>query len=297
MWADIVRHINKATDQLFQMTDSRSVSGGCINQSYVLSGNGSFFVKLNEPARLTMFEAEALGLAEMTSTNTIRVPSPICWGTTDRHSYLVLSYLDLGRQGRTEDWHQMGTDLARMHRATGSECFGWQRSNTIGPTPQINTWKQSWPDFFAEHRLGYQFQLANSFACTFGDRQVFPQAQQLLDCLPKLLSHQPAPSLVHGDLWSGNAGFMSDGQPVIFDPATYWGDREVDIAMTELFGGFPAAFYEGYQTAYPLDAGYERRKIVYNLYHLLNHYNLFGSSYQGQANRAIEQAISDAAKV
>ena len=289
MWAEIVKHINKNTNRLFQMTDSRSVSGGCINQSYVLNGNDSYFVKLNKPAQLAMFEMEALGLAELASTKTIIVPQVICWGTTDRHSYLVLSYLNLGHQGRTEKWHQMGTNLAQMHRTHGSEQFGWQRSNTIGSTPQINTWSQSWPDFFAEHRLGYQFQLA--------DRQVFPQAQQLLDCLPKLLSHQPTPSLVHGDLWSGNVGFMYDGQPVIFDPATYWGDREVDIAMTELFGGFPGAFYEGYRAAYPLDPGYDRRKIVYNLYHLLNHYNLFGGSYQGQANRAIEQAISSATKV
>jgi fructosamine-3-kinase len=289
MWQEIVDRIAQSTGQPFRMTDSRSVGGGCINQSYLLSGNGTYFVKLNKPALLSMFEAEALGLQEIADTQSIAIPEVICWGTTERHSYLVLAHLDLGGAGSAASWHQMGADLAGMHRWAGSERFGWQRPNTIGSTPQINSWSQSWPDFFREQRLGYQFQLAG--------RGVFPQAQQLLDCLPQLLSHQPRPSLVHGDLWSGNAGFLRDGQPVIFDPATYWGDREVDLAMTELFGGFPAAFYQGYNAVYPLDQGYDRRKVVYNLYHLLNHYNLFGGSYQGQANHNIEQAIALAAQV
>jgi fructosamine-3-kinase len=283
MWQEIIDHITKSTGQPFRMNDSRSVGGGCINQSYVLLGNRTYFVKLNQPALLPMFAAEALGLAEMAGTKTISVPEAICWGTTDRHSYLVLNYLDLGGQSSPASWRKMGADLAGMHLVGGSERFGWQRSNTIGSTPQINSWSHSWPDFFAVHRLGYQFQLAG--------RPVFPHSQQLLDCLPQLLGHQPIPSLVHGDLWSGNASFTKNGRPVIFDPATYWGDREVDLAMTELFGGFPTAFYQGYQEVYPLDVGYDRRKVVYNLYHLLNHYNLFGSSYQGQANRAIQQAI------
>jgi fructosamine-3-kinase len=289
MWQEIVDRITKSTGQPFRMTDSRPVGGGCINQSYVLNGNDiSYFVKLNQPALLSMFEAEALGLAEMSATNRIALPEVICWGATERHSYLVLANLDLGDRGSPESWRKMGADLARLHLGGGSERFGWQRPNWIGSTPQINSWSHSWPNFFAEHRLDYQFQLAG--------RRVFPQAQQLLDSVPQLLSHQPTPSLVHGDLWSGNAGFTRDGRPVIFDPATYWGDREVDLAMTELFGGFPTAFYQGYQDIYPLDGGYEQRKVVYNLYHLLNHYNLFGGSYQGQAQRSIEQVISLAAK-
>ncbi len=289
MWQEIVDRITKSTGQPFRMTNSHRVGGGCINQSYVLDGNNTYFVKLNQPALLSMFEAEAWGLAEMSGTKTIALPEVICWGTTEQHSYLVLANLDLSDGGSPESWRKMGADLAGMHLRGGSERFGWQRPNHIGSTPQINSWSHSWPDFFAEHRLGYQFQLAG--------RRVFPQAQQLLDCLPQLLAHQPTPSLVHGDLWSGNASFTKDGRPVIFDPATYWGDREVDLAMTALFGGFPAAFYQGYQDIYPLDVGYEQRQVVYNLYHLLNHYNLFGGSYQGQAHRAIEQAIDLAARV
>jgi fructosamine-3-kinase len=291
MWQEIVDRITKSTGLPFQLQTSRPVSGGCINQSYLLqaSPDRTYFVKLNQPALLPMFEAEALGLAELAGTKTIAVPVPICWGSTDRHSYLVLSSLDLVDRGTDESWRRMGSDLAALHQAGGSERFGWQRSNTIGSTPQINSWSRSWPEFFAEHRLGYQFKLAGYGA--------FPQARQLLDCLPMLLCHQPQPSLVHGDLWSGNASFLRDGCPVIFDPATHWADREVDLAMTELFGGFPAAFYRGYQEVYPTDAGYQLRKGVYNLYHLLNHYNLFGGSYQSQANRAIELAIGAAQKL
>jgi fructosamine-3-kinase len=286
MWQEIVDCITKSTGQKFHLTGSCSVGGGCINQSYILKDDRSaqtYFVKLNQPALLSMFQAEALGLNHMLEINVIKVPQPICWGTTDRHAYLVLSDLNLGGQGHPAGWRKMGENLAAMHRYRGAKSFGWHSSNTIGSTPQINSWTVNWLDFFAENRLGYQFQLAGSRA--------FPKAQQLLDCLPQLLAHDPFPSLVHGDLWSGNAGFTKDGEPVIFDPATYWGDREVDIAMTELFGGFPPAFYQGYESVYSLDVGYKSWKIVYNLYHLLNHYNLFGSSYQGQANLAIEQSI------
>jgi fructosamine-3-kinase len=292
MWPEIVDRIIAATGQPFQLTASRSASGGCINQSYILRDDGAaqaYFVKLNQPALLSMFQAEALGLNHLIEVDAMRVPQPICWGATERHAYLVLSYLDLGGQGTVAGWRKMGENLAKMHRYRWANSFGWHSSNTIGSTPQMNSWRVNWLDFFAENRLAYQFQLAGARA--------FPQAQQLLDCLPQLLTHDPVPSLVHGDLWSGNAGFTKDGEPAIFDPATYWGDREVDIAMTELFGGFPTAFYEGYNAIYPLDVGYGYRKVVYNLYHLLNHYNLFGGSYQGQANRAIELSIANASPV
>jgi fructosamine-3-kinase len=204
----------------------------------------------------------------------------ICTGVTDRHAYLALSYLDLA--GRSvQAWEKMGAELAALHRFNPGNQFGWQQNNTIGSTPQLNHWQDNWVEFFATQRLGYQFQLATNR----GGR--FPGKQKLLAKLPEILNHQPKPSIVHGDLWGGNAGFTSSGVPVIFDPATHWGDREVDLAMTELFGGFPKAFYMGYESVYPLTAGYQQRKIVYNLYHLLNHYNLFSGSYEGQANEAI----------
>ncbi|NEP47653.1 MAG: fructosamine kinase family protein [Moorea sp. SIO3C2] len=165
--------------------------------------------------------------------------------------------------------------------------FGWNQNNTIGSTPQVNQWMSDWVEFFVEYRLGYQFQLARRRSGRF------PKQDQLLAVVPKLLDHQPQPSLVHGDLWGGNAAITMAGEPVIFDPATYVGDREVDIAMTELFGGFPAAFYRGYNEVWPLDQGYKQRKKLYNLYHILNHFNLFGSGYESQANRMIDQILKD----
>jgi fructosamine-3-kinase len=287
MWQEIIRDINLTTGQPFQPTEFRSISGGCINQSYLLNdGQQQYFVKLNRPETAAMFQAEAAGLREIAATQTIMVPKVICTGATERYAYLALSYLELG--GRSEQsWQTLGANLAALHRFNPGSCFGWHHQNTIGSIPQINIWNVSWSEFFAKQRLGYQFQLA----AARGGR--FPHAQQLLAQLPEILDHQPPPSIVHGDLWSGNAGFTRAGVPVVFDPATYWGDREVDLAMTELFGGFPQAFYVGYEAVYPISLGYERRKLVYNLYHLLNHYNLFGGSYAGQANAAIEQLLSD----
>lgn len=287
MWTEIAQDISKVTQTEFFVNSRRSVSGGCINQGYaVTDGISTYFVKLNSASGVAMFEAEALGLKQMLQTASIRVPDPICWGTADR-AYIVLEWLEMGR-GSDSAWQEMGRRLAMMHqwqRGTKGE-FGWDINNTIGSTPQINTWTIDWAEFYAQHRLGYQFQLAKRRGGHF------PQQQKLLAAIPQLLrDHHPQPSLVHGDLWGGNAAFMASGEPVIFDPATYFGDREVDIAMTELFGGFPAAFYRGYNEVFPLDPGYEQRKTLYNLYHILNHFNLFGGSYESQANRMISQIL------
>lgn len=286
MWTQIAEHIAQVTGQDFSIHNQRSVSGGCINQGYTISdGNLSYFVKLNQASQVAMFEAEALGLKQMLQTATIRVPKPICWGIANNCAYIVLEYLELGN-GNTTSWLEMGRKLAAMHKATSDRGFGWQQNNTIGSTVQINTWNDNWAEFFATHRLGYQFQLAKRRGGHF------PKQDELLSAIGQLLAHQPLPSLVHGDLWGGNAACTKTGEPVIFDPATYYGDREVDIAMTELFGGFSAAFYRGYNDVFPLDAFYECRKPIYNLYHILNHFNLFGGGYASQANRAIAQILS-----
>ncbi|MBD2346504.1 fructosamine kinase family protein [Anabaena subtropica] len=286
MWTEIDTQISRVTGEKFQTQQRRSVSGGCINQGYAVSdGTLTYFVKLNQASQVAMFEAEALGLKQMLATNSIRVPKPICWGTADNSGYIVLEWLEMG-SGNTTSWEQMGRKLAKMHKATNQQGYGWDINNTIGSTPQINTWKADWTEFYAQHRLGYQFQLARRRGGSF------PKQDELLAALPELLAeHEVQPSLVHGDLWGGNAGCTVSGEPVIFDPATYFGDREVDIAMTELFGGFPAAFYKGYNQEFPLDAGYEGRKTIYNLYHILNHFNLFGGGYTSQANRMIEQIL------
>ncbi|YAF93909.1 MAG: fructosamine kinase family protein [Nodularia sp. CChRGM 3473] len=294
MWTEIDTHISQVTGDKFQSQQRNSVSGGCINQGYAVSDSQqTYFVKLNQASQVAMFAAEALGLEEMLATASIRVPKPICWGAAGNSSYIVLEWLEMGGGASTtlgnhnnKSWHEMGRKLATMHKATSSQGFGWKIHNTIGSTPQINTWTADWTEFYAKHRLDYQFQLARQRGGNF------PKQDQLLAIIPELFAeHQVQPSLVHGDLWGGNAGFTTAGEPVIFDPATYFGDREVDIAMTELFGGFPAGFYQGYHEVLALDAGYEQRKTLYNLYHILNHFNLFGGGYASQANRMIDQIL------
>lgn len=286
MWTAIAQHISAKTGTAFTIVDRRSVGGGCINRAYqVTDGRQRFFLKVNSATQVAMFEAEALGLGEMYDSQTIRVPQPLCWGTAEGSAYLVLEWLDLGSSGEGS-WRRMGENLAAMHRVTQAQGFGWHRGNTIGATPQPNPWTPSWLDFYQAHRLEHQFRLARRRGGQF------PRQSELLRALPDLLAgHRPLPALVHGDLWSGNAAVTAAGDPVILDPAPYYGDREVDLAMTELFGRFPNAFYEGYQAAYPLDDGDAQRKVLYNLYHILNHFNLFGGGYEAQANRMIDQLL------
>ncbi len=285
MWSTIAQEITRVTGQTFAIRDRRSIGGGSINQAYhITDGDRDYFLKLNRAVQYPMFEAEALGLKEIADSNTIRVPRPLCWGTADSSAYIVMEYLPLGGSSR-DAWYQMGRDLAAMHRVTSDRGFGWRQDNTIGDTPQKNPWTPDWLTFYRDHRLGYQLQLANR-------RGHFPRQHELLAALPDLLAdHEPQPALVHGDLWSGNAAVTADGVPVILDPATYYGDREVDIAMSELFGRFPQPFYAGYNDAYPLDAGYETRKTLYNLYHIINHFNLFGGGYGSQANNMIDRLL------
>jgi len=304
MWDKIAGHISETTGETFSLDNRHSVSGGCINQGYSISSSSrAYFAKINQASQIAMFEAEALGLQQMRATQTIRVPEPICWGTEGNSAYIVLEWLDLGSRGGERAWEEMGRKLAATHKYTppnppllrGREepnstllrgVFGWDINNTIGSTVQINNWTVNWAEFWAERRIGYQLKLAR------GRGGHFPQGERLLEMISQLLAgYEPQPSLVHGDLWGGNAGVTSAGEPVIFDPATYFGDREVDIAMTELFGGFPALFYRGYNQVWSLDGGYERRKSLYNLYHILNHFNLFGGSYESQANQMINRVL------
>jgi fructosamine-3-kinase len=282
MWAEIAERISSVTNQKFQVEHRQPLSGGSINQAVCLiDRDRKFFVKTNAAAKVAMFEAEAIALQQMFATQTIRIPQPICWGIAGSSAYIVMEWLEFGGQ---QNWDLLAQKLAAMHRITSDRGFGWQQQNTIGSTPQINTWTSNWVEFWTEHRLGYQLQLAKrrGFSCRVSD-------QQLFEIIPSLFkNYQPLPAMVHGDLWGGNVSF-TNGEPVIFDPALYFGDREVDLAMTELFGGFSAQFYQAYDLAFPLDAGYKQRKTLYNLYHILNHFNLFGGGYGRQASQMMEQ--------
>ena len=290
-WDDIARGISDAIGAPFAVESADTVGGGCINTAYRIQGNGrACFVKMNAPERLPMFEAEAAGLAEIARSNTVRVPQPVCSGGNKEASWLVLEYLEL-RRASNRSMRELASRLALLHKVT-NERFGWARDNTIGATRQVNAFHASWIDFWRENRLGYQLALA----AKMGHRgRLQQQGERLMEKLPAFFEgYAPVPSLLHGDLWSGNAGFLTDGAPVIYDPAVYYGDREADIAMTELFGGFSADFYTYYRHEYPIDAGYARRKELYNLYHVLNHLNLFGGGYGAQAARIIERLLADA---
>jgi protein-ribulosamine 3-kinase len=251
---------------------ARSAAGGCIHHCYEVRIAGKpRFLKINDARYADAFAAEADGLIAL-HDNGLPVPGAVAHGSAAGQSYLLLEYLELKSKG---DFAALGRMLAAAHRKPGPR-FGWARDNYIGSTPQLNGWHDDWPQFWRERRLRPQLELAarNGFRLDAAD----PAAM--------LKNHRPQPSLLHGDLWSGNAGFTREG-PVVFDPAVYYGDREADLAMTELFGGFPRAFYEAYNETWALDAGYARRKPLYNLYHLLNHLNLFGGGYLGQVKAAL----------
>lgn len=287
---DLARHITTATGRAFTPVSQQDVGGGCINRALVLeSGAQRYFVKLNSVERLPMFEAEAEGLREIAATNTVRVPLPVCGGVAANQAFLVLEYLPL-RGADAQAQERLGRELAQMHRAAARH-FGWRRDNTIGSTPQPNASADDWVAFWREQRLGFQLGLAadNGYG---GSLQ--HDGGKLLDRLPAFFrDYRPVASLLHGDLWGGNAAATDTGVPVIFDPAVYFGDREADLAMTELFGGFSARFHAAYREAWPLDAGYRVRKNLYNLYHVLNHLNLFGGGYRAQAQQMIERLLAE----
>ena len=252
------------------IVDARPVSGGCIHRCYRARRTGrAVFLKANDARSADAFAAEADGLAALRAAG-CTAPEPLSHGIAGAQSYLLMEFLELEPRG---DFAALGRMLAALHGAHGAE-FGWTRDNYIGSTPQSNGPYRNWAQFWRERRLGPQLALAkrNGHEIDVGN---------VCDLLE---DHQPAPSLLHGDLWGGNAGFLKSGAPVLFDPAVYYGDREADLAMTELFGGFPPEFYSAYGK---LPAGYETRKHLYNLYHLLNHLNLFGGGYLGQVKATL----------
>jgi len=283
----IAQQIQSITAQPFSVQSQKSIGGGCINQALKISDDRrSFFVKTNGAHQLAMFEAECEGLSELYQSRTLRVPQPICSGKAAGKAFIVMEYLPLGGSASDSAWQQMGRQLAAMHQVSSERGFGWGRDNTIGATPQQNGWKDNWVEFWRDRRLGPQFELAHDN----GGR--FPRRDELMNAIPRLLyGHAPQPALLHGDLWSGNAAITTSGEPVIFDPATYYGDPETDLAMTELFGRFPPAFYDAYSAVKPIDSGYAQRKTLYNLYHIINHFNLFGGGYQSQANQMLDKIL------
>jgi protein-ribulosamine 3-kinase len=266
------------------------VHGGSINESYRWESNaGPLFVKIAPARGNAMFEAEAAGLEELQRAQAVRVPRVMSVGTSADKAWLALEWIQIGPASPATD-ARLGERLARQHRST-QPAFGWSRDNTIGSTPQPNDRDSSWVTFLRERRLRHQLNLAA--ANGYGGR-LQRRGEVLLDRIGEFFStYQPVPSLLHGDLWGGNHAADQRGEPVIFDPAVYYGDREAELAMTRLFGGFGADFYRAYEAAWPLAADASVRTDLYNLYHVLNHLNLFGRGYLGQAVSLIDNLLAE----
>jgi len=280
-------HLGQTLGEDVAFNHWQPVSGGCIHQSWSASSQSGqrYFIKTNSAANFHMFQTEALGLDELrkrlVKDNPIQIPNVIDVAADEEHAWLVLEFIPFAT-GTHQSEADLGRGLALLHQQT-STTFGLEHNNFIGASPQTNTQETSWLTFFRQHRLQGQFDLAktNGFYQDLQD-----EAEELLENLPNLLAdHYPIPSLLHGDLWSGNKACSTKGQPILFDPAIYYGDRECDLAMTELFGGFSNTFYAAYAQTYPIDKGYKQRKDLYHLYHILNHANLFGGHYIQQSQQ------------
>lgn len=298
-WQELAKQVAESAGLLLDVGARTSRGGGCINEAWMIPAmvvetgrQVNVFVKGNHPETLPMFEAEQEALELIHSTGAIRVPRPLAIGVVgESMAFLALEGLEIAPVSQGFNQREMGVQLAELHKVTSkSGAYGWSRDNTIGATLQRNAWRSDWVTFFGEQRLGYQLELAARRG------RVFRAAEALLDRLPTFFPNEelpPRPSLLHGDLWGGNAGFLPDGRAVFFDPASYYGDRETDLAFTSLFGGFGRAFYEGYESVWPLDAGFSRRQALYNLYHVLNHDHLFGGSYGQQAQDMIDRLLGE----
>ncbi len=266
------------------------VSGGCINRAWRLDASDqTLFVKTNAICYQDMFEAEAAGLEEMQRAHALRVPRVIVQGAADETAWLVLEWIERGQPDDSTE-QALGELLATLHRYR-AERHGWHRNNTIGSTKQINTGCDDWVSFYAGNRLRFQIDLAisNGFARDFSD-----SGYRLIDGVASFFqSYTPVPSLLHGDLWAGNWSADVHGRPYVYDPAVYFGDRETDIAMTRLFGGFGRRFYDAYQASWPMDDDWQSREPLYQLYHVLNHLNLFGGGYLAQARALIDRCLSE----
>lgn len=275
------------------------IHGGDINDAYKisLSSGEKVFIKTNSVKNAKFFLAESLGLRALSSTGKIGIPQILGTGIDEQKglSFLLLEYIESAPRIKT-DWETFGHQLAELHKAECSlfiKCvdrnakYGFSEDNFIGSSPQKNLPKEKWVDFYRECRLLPQIKIAERYL----DAEMRKKLNNLLDHLESYLREPEFPSLLHGDLWSGNVVCGKDGKAWILDPAVYIGDFETDLAMTQLFGSFPNRFYAAYNEINPIDKEYSERKNLYQLYHLLNHLNLFGGMYLGSVVEIVNEYV------
>ncbi len=277
----------ESTGQNLKVLEVQFLSGGCINNAVRLrTAAGDFFLKWNEQAAENMFAAEAEGLRILRNNGSVRIPEVLGQGKVEGSYYLLLEYISSSKPSAGY-WESLGHSLAQMH-GQSREQHGLEHDNYIGRLPQNNELKDSWVDFFIEKRLQVQLGLAiynGLVEPAFAERY-----KKLYPKLPELLPEEP-PALLHGDLWSGNVMIGAEGQPCLIDPAVYYGHREMELAFTELFGGFDSRFYAAYQETKPLEEGYIERKAIYNIYPLMVHVNMFGTSYLSGVERTLDRYV------
>jgi fructosamine-3-kinase len=292
-WSALAAALAAATGARVACAPAAAVRGGCIHAAWRWrAGTDTLFVKTSPADRAPLLAAEARGLAALATAAAVRVPRVVAHGVAGDDAWLALEWLDLAAPAPAAE-ARLGEALAALHRVR-APAFGFESDNFIGSTPQANAWSADWVEFLRERRLRPQLALAarNGAPAALVDR-----GELLLDCLGVFYSsYRPAPSLLHGDLWSGNRAATRDGEPVVYDPAPYYGDREADLAMTRLFGGFGPRFHAAYAAAWPLDAAAGYRRDLHNLYHVLNHLNLFGGSYAAQAEAMIDGLLAEAGR-
>lgn len=288
MWQAISQQLSETLMFTFQIREKQKLEGGGISKCYMISdGDQRYFVKTQKRENLPLFEAEAEGLKELRLSDTVALPELVDVGQCKDHAFLILNYLPSKPLEDERRSYEFGVQLAKLHQWGEQKEYGFDQDNYIGQTLQPNSWTKKWNRFFSEQRIGWQLQLLNEKGIKFGDIDSIVSGIN-----EKLSNHHPKPSLLHGDLWHGNAANTAFGA-VCYDPACYWGDRECDIAMTELFGGFEPEFYQGYESIRPLSYEYEVRKDIYNLYHILNHCNMFGGHYLEEAKQYIDRIFAN----
>lgn len=292
--AALAAAIGAATGVAFRAVSQEPVAGGCFHTALRLSGQAGgrsvdYFAKVNEAGSAPMFAAEAEGLGALREAGAVAVPEVVAHGKDGERAWLVIGWLEL-RGLDPAAGARLGLALAAQHRVA-QRRFGWEHDNFIGANPQPNGWNDDWLAFWRGRRLMPQLRYAANNRLP--SRMIDRGERLAADCEAFFSGHRPTRSLLHGDLWNGNAAMLPDGRPVVFDPAVYVGDREADIAMTELFGGFPPDLGSAYRESWPLDDGYRVRRDFYNLYHVLNHANLFAGDYVRQSEKSIERLLAE----